>query len=60
MSEAKVHISVEQRIVIKFLMKEGCKLLEICSSLKTQYGEKTPIMVRTVTASMHPFGRTGE
>ena len=25
MSEAKMHVSVEQRIVIKFLMKEGCK-----------------------------------
>jgi hypothetical protein len=41
MSEAKVHVSVEQRIIIKFLTKEGCKLLEICSRLKRQYGEKT-------------------
>jgi len=41
MSEAKVHVSVEQRIIIKFLMKEGCKLPEICSRLKRQYGEKT-------------------
>ena len=41
MSEAKVHVSVEQRIIIKFLMKEGCKPLEICSRLKRQYGEKT-------------------
>jgi len=40
MSEAKVHVSVEQRIIIKFLMK-GCKQLEICSRLKRQYGEKT-------------------
>jgi hypothetical protein len=32
---------VEQRIIIKFLMKEGCKPLEICSRLKRQYGEKT-------------------
>jgi hypothetical protein len=31
---------VEQRIVIKFLMKEGCKPSEICSRLKRQYGEK--------------------
>jgi hypothetical protein len=41
MSEVKVHISVEQCITIKFLMKEGCKPLEICSKLKRQYGEKT-------------------
>jgi transposase len=41
MSEAKVHVSMEQRIVIKFLTKEGCKPSEICSRLKKQYGEKT-------------------
>jgi hypothetical protein len=41
MSKAKVHASVEQRIIIKFLTKEGCKLLEICSRLKRQHGEKT-------------------
>jgi len=41
MSEAKVHVSVEQRIIIKFLTKEGCKQSEICSRLKRQYGEKT-------------------
>jgi hypothetical protein len=41
MSEVKVHVSMEQRIIIKFLTKEGCKLLEICSKLKRQYGEKT-------------------
>jgi len=41
MSKAKVHVSVEQHIVIKFLTKEGCKPSEICSSLKRQYGEKT-------------------
>jgi hypothetical protein len=41
MSEAKVHVSVEQCILIKFLTKEGCKPLEICSVLKKQYGEKT-------------------
>ena len=41
MSEAKVHVSVEQHIIIKFLSKEGCKPSEICSRLKRQYGEKT-------------------
>jgi len=41
MSKAKVHVSVEQCIIIKFLTKEGCKPSEICSRLKKQYGEKT-------------------
>jgi ribosomal protein S25 len=41
MSEAKVHVSVEERIIVKFLLKEGCKPSEICSRLKRQYGEKT-------------------
>jgi hypothetical protein len=41
MSEAKSLVSVEHRIIIKFLTKEGCKRLEICSGLKRQYGEKT-------------------
>jgi hypothetical protein len=41
MSEAKVHVGVDQRIIIKFLMKEGCKPPEISSRLKRQYGEKT-------------------
>jgi len=41
MSEAMVHVSVEQRIIIKFLTKEGCTLSEMCSRLKRQYGEKT-------------------
>jgi hypothetical protein len=41
MSEAKVHVSVEQRVIIKFLMKKGCKPSEICSRLKRQYCEKT-------------------
>jgi transposase len=41
MSEAKVHVSVEQRIIIKFLTKEGRKQSEICSRLKRQCGEKT-------------------
>ena len=41
MSEVKVHVSVEQRIIIRFLMKEGCKPSEICSRFKRQYGENT-------------------
>jgi hypothetical protein len=41
MSEAKVHVIVDQRIIIKFLTKEGCKPSEICSRLRRQYGEKT-------------------
>jgi hypothetical protein len=41
MSEAKVHVSVEHRIIIKFLTKEGCKQSEICLRLNRQYGEKT-------------------
>jgi len=41
MSKTKVHVSVQQRIIIKFLTKEGCEPSEICSSLKRQYGEKT-------------------
>jgi hypothetical protein len=41
MSEVKVHFSVEQRIIIKFLTKENCKPSQICSSLMRQYGEKT-------------------
>jgi hypothetical protein len=45
MSEAKVHVSVEERIIIKFLTKEGCKLSEICSRLKRQYGEKTLLSI---------------
>jgi hypothetical protein len=28
MSEAKIHVSLEQGIIITFLMKEGCKPLE--------------------------------
>jgi len=35
------NVSVEQRIITKFLTKEGCKPLEICSRLKRRYGEKT-------------------
>jgi hypothetical protein len=40
-SEARVHVSVEQPIIIRFLTKEGCKPSENCPSLKRQYGEKT-------------------
>ena len=41
MSEVRLNVSVEQRIIIKFLKKEGCKPPEICSRLKRSYGEKT-------------------
>jgi len=41
MTEAKVDVCMEQRIIIKFLMKEGCKPSEICLRLKRQYGQKT-------------------
>ena len=41
MSEAKMHVSMEQRIIIKFLTKESCNPSEIFSRLKKQYGEKT-------------------
>ena len=41
MSEVQEHVSMEQRIIIKFLTKEGCKSSEICSRLKRQYGDKT-------------------
>ena len=41
MSEAEVHVRVEQHIIIKFLKKEGYKWSEFCSRLKSQYGEKT-------------------
>ena len=51
MSEAKVHVSVEQSIIIKFLTKEVCKLSEICSRLNRQYGEKTLLNVSVYTWS---------
>lgn len=41
MSEVEVHSSVEQRIIIKFLTKEGVKPSEICERLKKQFGEET-------------------
>jgi len=50
-SEVKVHVSVEQPIIIKFLTKEGCKLSEIGSRLKRQYGEKTLSNVSVYTWS---------
>jgi hypothetical protein len=51
MSEAKVHVSVEQSIIIKFLKKEGCKPSEICSRLKREYAEKTMSNVSVYTWS---------
>ena len=45
MSEAKVNVSVEQRIIIKFLTNEGFKPSEICPRLKRQYGETTLLNV---------------
>jgi len=39
--QSEGNVSVEQRIIIKFLTKEVCKPSEICSRLKRQYGEKT-------------------
>jgi hypothetical protein len=51
MSEAKIHVIVEQRIIIKLLMKEDCKPSEICSSLKRHYGEKTLSNVRVYKLS---------
>jgi len=41
MSEAKVQVSMEQRIIIKFLTKESRQPSEICSRLKRHYDEKT-------------------
>ena len=44
MSKANIHVSMEQRIIIKiikFLMKEGCKPSKICSRLRRQNVEKT-------------------
>jgi hypothetical protein len=46
MSEAKLHVSVEQCFIINFLTKEGSKPPEICSVLMRQYGEKTLPNVR--------------
>jgi len=53
MSEAKVHVSVEQHIIVKFLTKEGCKPLEIHSRLKRQYDEKTLSNVSVCKWSRH-------
>lgn len=40
MSEQEVHSSVAQRIIIKFLVNEQSKSIEIFSRLKAQFGEK--------------------
>jgi len=62
MSEAKVHVSVEQCIIIKFLMKECCKPSEICSRLKRQYGEKTlsNVTVYKWSSAFKKKGKGGE
>ena len=39
MSEQKVSVSVEQRIMIKFLTAEGVQPSEISQRLEKQYGE---------------------
>ena len=39
MSEQKVSVSVEQRIIIKFLTAEGVQPSEILQRLEKQFGE---------------------
>ena len=39
MSEQKVSVSVEQRIIIKFLTAEGAQPSEILQMLEKQFGE---------------------
>lgn len=41
MSEREVHPSVAQRIIIKFLAREGVKPAEILRRLTAQFGEQT-------------------
>ncbi|KYN34460.1 hypothetical protein ALC56_10947 [Trachymyrmex septentrionalis] len=41
MSEQQVPASVAQRVIIKFLTKEGVKPCEILTRLKVQYGDDT-------------------
>lgn len=41
MSEQAVHVSVEQRIIIKFLTNEGVSPTDILRRLYAQFGEKT-------------------
>ncbi|KYN13981.1 hypothetical protein ALC57_13811 [Trachymyrmex cornetzi] len=41
MSEQEVHTSVEQRIIIEFLLREGVKPAEILRRLTVQFAEKT-------------------
>ena len=41
MSEQEVHASVAQRVIIKFLSKEGVKRAEILNRLQEQFGDDT-------------------
>ncbi|CAK9818248.1 Protein GVQW3 [Anthophora plagiata] len=41
MSEQQVHLSVAQRIIIKFLTHEGVKPIEILQRLTAQFGDQT-------------------
>ncbi|XP_066262228.1 protein GVQW3-like [Euwallacea similis] len=41
MSESEVHISVEQRIIIKFLVKEGVNPIEILQRLQAYFEDNT-------------------
>lgn len=41
MSETDLHISVEKRIIIKFLAKEGVNPTEILRRLQAQFGDNT-------------------
>lgn len=41
MTERKVHPNLKQRIIIKLLVKEGLKPVEICKRLKEQFLEDT-------------------
>ena len=54
MSETKVHVSVEQSIIIIFLKKEGCKPSEICSRLLP---ERYPQVSRPLAQVYRKLGR---
>ncbi|CAK9809091.1 Protein GVQW3 [Anthophora quadrimaculata] len=41
MSEQQVHLSVAQRIIIKFLTHEGVKPIQILQRLTAQFGDQT-------------------
>lgn len=41
MSEVEIQSSLEKRIIIKFLTKEGVEPSEICERHKRQFGKKT-------------------